>query len=134
MIVSLGHKVLGHLVDDILTAHGDSFVVATDVAYPPDLRLLWDAIRAGIGQPVRLCALLGGPWLAAAKHWKKRLKKAFQKVSRVRRHHGLFKKIIRDDLALANHLMKKLTAMTATLAAASAGILLTKNQEYLAHL
>ena len=50
------------------------------------------------------------------------LKKAFQKASRVRRHHGLFEKIIRDDLALADHLIKKLTKMTATLEAASAGV------------
>ena len=121
-IVNLGHHVVGHRAEDILKARGDSFVVETDVEYPTDLRLLWDAIRAGIGQQVRLCTLLGVPGWRQAKHWKKMLKKAFQKASRVRRHHGLFEKIIRNDLVLADHLIKKLTRMSATLEAASAGV------------
>ena len=48
-IVNLGHQVVRHRAEDILKARGDSFVVETDVEYPTDLRLLWDAIRAGIG-------------------------------------------------------------------------------------
>ncbi|MCY4300833.1 MAG: ISNCY family transposase, partial [Aestuariivita sp.] len=58
-IVQLGHKTVGHSMDAGLQARGDSFVVETDVEYPTDLRLLWDAIRAAIQQPVRLCKLLG---------------------------------------------------------------------------
>ena len=39
-IVRLGHKAVGHQMDEVLQARGDSVVVETDV------RLLWDAIRA----------------------------------------------------------------------------------------
>ena len=90
-------------------------------------------VPAGIGQQVRLCALLGVSGWRQAKHWQKMLKKAFQKASRVRHHHGLFEKIIRHDLALADHLMKTLTQMRATLEAASAGVLVDKSQEYLGY-
>ena len=57
-IVQLGHKTVGHSMDAGLQARGDRFVVETDGAYPTDLRRLWDAIRAAIQQPVRLCKLL----------------------------------------------------------------------------
>ena len=49
VIVQLGHQAVGHRVDDILKARGDSFVVETDVEYPTDLRLLWDAGTCGYG-------------------------------------------------------------------------------------
>ena len=75
-IVQLGHKTVGHSMDAGLQARGDSFVVETDGEYPTDLRLLWDAIRAAIQQPVRVCKLLGVAGWRPAKHWLKALKKA----------------------------------------------------------
>ena len=75
-IVQLGHKAVGHSMDVGLQARGDSFVVETDVEYPTDLRLLWDAIRAAIQQPVRLCKLLGVAGWRQAQHWLRALKRA----------------------------------------------------------
>ena len=64
VIVQLGHQAVGHQVDDILKARGDSFVVETDVEYPTDLKLLWDAGTCGDwATGASLCAL-GRLWLA----------------------------------------------------------------------
>ncbi len=88
-IVQLGHKAVGHSMDAGLQARGDRFVVETDGAYPTDLRLLWDAIRAATQQPVRLGKLLGVAGWRPAKHWLKALKKALGQERRRRAVSGV---------------------------------------------
>ncbi len=129
-IVQLGHKAVGHSMDVGLQARGDSFVVETDVEYPTDLRLLWDAIRAAIQQPVRLCKLLGVAGWRQAQHGLRALKRALrniaQKARRIRRHHTLFETVIRAYLKRADHLIAKRTDIRVELDTAYAGLLLEK--------
>ncbi len=129
-IVRLGHRAVGHAMDAGLQARGDSFVVETDVEYPTDLRLLWDAIRAAIQQQVRVCKLLGVAGWRQAKHWLKALKTAWQKASRIRRHHTLYETTIRAYLKRVDHLIVKLTDMRIALDHTYAGFLLEKSDEY----
>ncbi len=132
-IVRLGHKAVGHSMDVGLQARGDSFVVETDVEYPTDLRLLWDAIRAAIQQPVRLCKLLGVAGWRQVRHWLRALKKAWQKASRIRRHHTLYATVIRAYLKRADHLIRKLADIRVELDTAYAGLLLEKSDAYVGY-
>ena len=125
-IVGLGHQAVGPAMDAGLQARGDSFVVETDVEYPTDLRLLWDAIQ----QQVRLCKRLGVAGWRQAKHGLRALKTAWQKAGRIRRHHTLYETIIRADLTLADHLIQKLADMRIERDTASAGRLLEKSDAY----
>lgn len=57
IVVSAGHQLLGGNVD--LRGKCDSFVVETDVHYPTDINLLFDAIRKAITEIADLCSKYG---------------------------------------------------------------------------
>ena len=46
VVVQAGHQLQGLAPGQPLQARWDSFVVETDVEYPTDVRLLWDALRS----------------------------------------------------------------------------------------
>ena len=46
VVVQAGHELKGLAPGQALQARWDSFVVETDVEYPTDVRLLWDALRS----------------------------------------------------------------------------------------
>ena len=48
IVVRYGHEVIGEKVDEELRASCDSFVVETDVHFPTDINLLFDAMRKTI--------------------------------------------------------------------------------------
>ncbi len=50
--------------DDPLRGRCDSFVVKTDVHYPTDVHLLWDAMRCLVRDTGRAAVRLGGPDLS----------------------------------------------------------------------
>lgn len=54
LVVEEGHRVLGVSAEDALHARCDSFVVETDVHYPTDINLLWDASRKALQLSHRL--------------------------------------------------------------------------------
>ena len=59
LVVESGHKVAKKKPGEPLRGRCDSFVVETDVHYPTDVNLLWDAVRwcarlTGEGQPVEV--------------------------------------------------------------------------------
>ena len=61
----------------------DTFVVETNIHFPTDINLLWDANRKCIELCVLLCMALGiGSW-RKHKDWKKRLKSLMRKVSKI---------------------------------------------------
>ena len=45
VVVQAGHELIGREAEQPLQARCDSFVVETEVEYPTDVRLLWDALR-----------------------------------------------------------------------------------------
>lgn len=54
-VVSAGHQTLKKNSEESLKARCDSFVVETDVHFPTDINLLWDAIRKTIKTSAQLC-------------------------------------------------------------------------------
>ena len=63
LVVESGHKVSKKKPGDLLHGRCDSFVVETDVHYPTDVNLLWDAMRCLIRETGRSANLSGhGGW------------------------------------------------------------------------
>jgi len=54
-VVLAGHQTLKKNTEESLRARCDSFVVETDVHFPTDINLLWDAIRKAIQTSAQLC-------------------------------------------------------------------------------
>ena len=54
-VVRAGHRLVKKSPDDVLHARVDSFVLETDVHYPTDTNLLYDAIRKAIETAAGLC-------------------------------------------------------------------------------
>ena len=54
-VVGAGHQTLKKNTEESLRARCDSFVVETDVHFPTDINLLWDAIRKAIQTSAELC-------------------------------------------------------------------------------
>ncbi len=54
-IVSAGHKLLKKKQSETLRCRCDSFVVKTNVHFPTDINLLWDAVRKAIDLTYKLC-------------------------------------------------------------------------------
>ena len=59
LVIKTGHKELGKNEDDILKGKVDSFVVETNVHFPTDISLLYDAIRKVITLIAVLCSKYG---------------------------------------------------------------------------
>jgi hypothetical protein len=55
IVVQYGHQIAGKKKDQKLTGSCDSFVVETNVHYPTDINLLFDAIRKTITLIMRIC-------------------------------------------------------------------------------
>lgn len=58
-VVKAGHKAVGKKDQEPLKAKGDSFVVETNVHYPTDINLLFDAVRKMIMLIASLCSEFG---------------------------------------------------------------------------
>ena len=81
IVVGAGHELIGLEAEEPLQGRCDSFVVETDVEYPTDVRLSWDALRW-------LIRMMGVAWdeieLAGWRQHKKLLKKGSRLYGRVR--------------------------------------------------
>jgi len=83
-IVSFGHQVIGVDQDQELHCSCDSYVVETDVHFPTDINLLWDAVRKIIVLTAALCGRLAIPgWRQWASNLKK-IKHLFLRVQRMK--------------------------------------------------
>jgi hypothetical protein len=68
-VVTAGHQLVKKSPDAPLAVRADSFVVETDVHFPTDINLLWDALRKLIEIMAGLCADFGVPgWRQSAYH------------------------------------------------------------------
>jgi len=83
-VVGAGHRLVKKSPDDELHARVDSFVVKTDVHYPTDSNLLYDAVRKAIETTAGLCDDADlSDWRQSA-HNVRQLKNAYRHVQRLR--------------------------------------------------
>lgn len=84
LVVTAGHKMLGYDAKS-LKGRCDSFVVETDVHYPTDINLLWDAIRKIITLVARECFSLGITEWRQSEYILRKIKKAFNLARKLKR-------------------------------------------------
>lgn len=84
IVVTAGHKLLGY-DEQCLKGRCDSFVVQTDVHYPTDINLLWDAIRKIITLTARVCDAQGITAWRQSKHILRKIKKQFNRTRKLKR-------------------------------------------------
>ena len=88
LVVASGHAVAGKKPGEPLRGRCDSFAVETDVHYPTDVNLLWDAMRCLIRETARLAKRreVGGwrQW----RHWSGCVRTLFHRVRSTRRAKG----------------------------------------------
>ena len=88
LVVVAGHEVAGKKPGAALGGRCDSFVVETDVHWPTDVSLLWDAMRCLIRDCARSCREHGvGGW-RQHRHLTQGVKELFQRVNTARRRHA----------------------------------------------
>jgi IS5 family transposase len=106
IVVEYGHALIGKRADKDLRASCDSFVVETDVHYPTDVNLLFDALRKMIVLIMTRCAQLGLPGWRQGFHHIKRVKKYFRKAQKLKRStaNDSKKKAKRQQLIIKAHL------------------------------
>ncbi len=85
VVVNAGHTLVKKSLLDGLEVRCDSFVVETDVHYPTDINLLYDAVRKGIETSAKLCEDVGiCDWRQSAYNVRC-LKNAYRRVQQLKR-------------------------------------------------
>jgi IS5 family transposase len=85
VVVNAGHALVKKSLLDGLEVRCDSFVVETDVHYPTDINLLYDAVRKSIETSAKLCDDVGiSDWRQSAYNVRC-LKKAYRRVQQLKR-------------------------------------------------
>ena len=106
LVVSSGHKVAKKKPGDKLRARCDSFVVETNVHYPTDINLLYDATRCMVRVTAHAAEEYDtGEWRKLKDHLKK-LRSSYNSV-RGRRKGDERAKRVKDYLSLCRGLLKK---------------------------
>lgn len=86
VLVETGHEVVRKKPGETLHGRADSFCVETDVHYPTDVNLLWDAVRCAVRDTAALAeALEIGGWRQHRHIVNRIIKKAFNRVRTARR-------------------------------------------------
>ena len=106
IVLKYGHEIIGKKPDEKLSASCDSFVLETDVHYPTDINLLWDAVRKSIFLIMALCDQLGLPGWRKGDYHLKRVKQLFRKTQLIKRSNSKNekKKAKRIKLIVVAHL------------------------------
>jgi IS5 family transposase len=84
IVVNAGLRCLGLQPDTALHGRCDSFVVETDVHFPTDINLLWDAARKTMVLTHRLCELTGTDGWRQTSHNLKKVKRQYRTVQKLR--------------------------------------------------
>jgi transposase, IS5 family len=106
IVLQHGHQLIGKKKDEGLRASCDSFVVETDVHYPTDINLLFDAMRKVILLIMALCDDLGlSGWRKGIYNLKK-VKRYFRKAQQLKRSTSKdkTKKAKREQLIIDAHM------------------------------
>ena len=83
-VVSAGHKALKKTPDEGLSTRCDSFVVETNVHYPTDTNLLYDAVRKVLGICAELSDAHGLPGWRQDAHLLRQFKKTHRRIQKLR--------------------------------------------------
>jgi len=105
VVIKAGHNVVGKKKEESLRGRCDSFVLETDVHYPTDINLLFDAVRKVI---TLIAALFGAVGLAGwrqSSHNTRKVKKLFRRVQNLKRSNAKDekKKAEREGLIVEAH-------------------------------
>jgi len=84
IVVDAGHALLNINSSNALKARCDSVVVKTDIHYPTDINLLWDAMRKLVETTGRACHKYSIPGWRQYRYNLKQLKKKFRKIQNSR--------------------------------------------------
>ena len=84
IVVRYGHEVIGKKAKEKLRASCDSFVVETDVHFPTDINLIFDAMRKTITLTMKLSDALGLSGWRQGSYLLKKVKKLFRKAQKLR--------------------------------------------------
>ena len=106
IVVQYGHEVIGKKKEENLRASCDSFVVETDVHFPTDINLLFDAMRKIIVLIIALCDNLALPGWRKGDYNIKKVKRYFRKAQQLKRSTSkeARKKAKREQLIIDAHL------------------------------
>jgi hypothetical protein len=85
IVVNHGHDVIGKKSDEDLFGSCDSFPVLTDVHFPTDINLLWDAMRKVVTIVMLLCGDFGFTGWRKGKHNLLKVKRLFRKAQNMKR-------------------------------------------------
>ncbi|MEA3341919.1 MAG: ISNCY family transposase [Chloroflexota bacterium] len=101
VVVREGHRLLG-VEGQQIEARCDSFVVETDVHYPTDINLLWDAMRKIVTLLGRVCGWMGLTGWRQSVHIMKKLKRLYR-VAQKRKQKSRRKAKGDDPATIAAH-------------------------------
>ena len=104
-VVSAGHTLVKKSPEAPLQVRADSFVVETDVHYPTDLNLLWDALRTLIRLVAGLCADFGIAGWRQSAYQLRQLKRLYRQVQRLKHSTSQdpHKRAVKQEELLAAH-------------------------------
>jgi hypothetical protein len=82
--IQYGHTLVRYSTPQPLHGRCDSVVMETDVHFPTDINLLWDAIRKVIEMTIKLCNKIGISEWRQYQHHLRKIKAAFNKTNRLK--------------------------------------------------
>ena len=85
LVVTAGLQVLGLSENDCLHGSCDSFVVETDVHYPTDINMLWDAARKVISLSARESAVSGLAGWRQHEYLLRKIKRQYRLIQKLKR-------------------------------------------------
>jgi len=105
LVVQYGHQIAGKKKTQNLTGSCDSFVVKTDVHYPTDINLLFDAIRKMITLIMGICEHMDITDWRQGKHHIRKAKKLYRRAQQLKRSSSKdkVKKAEREQLIIDAH-------------------------------
>jgi len=84
IVVKYGHKIAGKKKDEKLTGSCDSFVVETNVHFPTDINLLFDALRKILTLIMAICGGMHFSEWRQGKHHIRKIKKLFRAAQQLK--------------------------------------------------
>lgn len=118
IVVQLGHKMIGKKAQNGLDTSCDSFVEETNVHFPTDISLLWDALHKSVHLTMEIHGGVISSKLRQGAHHLRKLKRTIRKVQRLKRSNSKdsdkkarmekhIQSAYRDCLCQANNLVEK---------------------------
>lgn len=105
VVIKVGHDLVGKKKEESLRGRCDSFVLETDVHYPTDINLLFDAVGKLITVIAALCGAVGLAGWRQSSHNIRKVKKLFRRVQNLKRSNAKDdkKKVEREGLIVEAH-------------------------------